>query len=582
MGVILWHRIEFLDEGVTVSNDIFEGDLVLDADVTVEYGVGKPGTLHAEIANLPLEITNKLAEAVERSSEGPRAGTTVAIQLGYFDGGPKETAVIGRLDRVWTENRDRPVTVIEGYESAAFRLLNSIRASVGGPATSVSKQAPKLPTKQIVDEILAPAGVKAAGIVTPTSYDLPTISMVGENAFDLLERFARRVGAEVLVEEEQVLFGTGIFFPAGSGLPIPPNPSALRAFMTAENSLVTIDPVGAGRLADFKPLVLLPRAAARTAVGRPAQESVHAFDFVVLGLPALRAGALVVATVSDYANPFNPFRIIDLTHNYSRRSGYVCSGRAVRFDPGADAGLNRQLTELGRRASAASVARRLMDRADSARVTHPSIDVGRLKSAKHDKRVATFHYPQEQSVKEATPSVDLDISQNSAQVFDKPILSPFAWHKVGLSVPLYPGMRALLAQRHDVREDAIAAGFLWANKPQMDRPAADEGDWWLCLPTELGGDGLPTGKGANDLVAKDGRRVIEARSLRVCVGQTKLSAVGNRPTEADADKLVIEHTSGTTVTIDDQGAVELKANKPIKLTSGQVTLTVGDGKVSVS
>jgi hypothetical protein len=582
MGVILWHKIAFEQPRMTVSNDVLDGDFVLDADVQVDYGVEKPGIFHAEIPNLPLEKSRALAQAIEGSEPGPDGGIPVSIELGYLDGGPKAAVVTGRADRVWTEESTGMATVVEGYERAAFRMVKATRASRGGPPTSISNEGKAVTTTQVVKEILAPAGLEPAGLVSPADVTFSTISMVGENTFDLLEAFAKRVGAEILIQDGQALFGTAVAFPLGGPLPAVPDPSALARLLTAEDSLITIDPVGTGRLAEFKPLVFVPTPAARTAVERPPRETVHAFDFKVLGMPGLRAGQLVVATVADYADPFNAFRIVDLRHSYSRRSGYVCTGRAIRFALGAGPGVNRELTQLGRRASAAGVVARLRERSEAARVAHPSIDVGRLKTPKPDERVATFYYPQERTVTEATPSVDADISEQNAQVFDKPVMSPFAWHKVGLSVPLYPGMRAMLAQRHDLREDAIAAGFLWANKPAMERPKAKDGDWWLCLPTKLGGDGLPTGSGANDLTAADGRRVIEAPSLNLRVGQKVLSDVGVRPSEAPADQLVIHHTSETKITIDAQGAVEVNAKQPIKLVSGGVTLTVGNGKVTVS
>jgi hypothetical protein len=584
MGVILWHRIGFEDQNVVISNDMLDGDLVLDADVRVEYGVGKAPAFQLGIPNLPLQTALALADAVESSPTGADGGIGVSVDLGYFDGGPQESAVKGRVDRIRTEEGPRPTTVLEGYEDAAFRLLNTTRSGTGGPLTSVSEEAPQLTVKQVVDAIVGPAQVQAAGVVTPPDVTFTSVSMVGENAFDLLEAFAGKVGAEVLIQEDQVQFGTGVTFPGAGGPPSVPSPAALDSLLSSGDTLVTIDPVGGAPLAEFKPLVLTPRPQARTAVRQPARESVQAFDFTVLGLPALRAGQLVIASVAQYADPFSPFRIVDVVHTYSRNSGYVCAGRAVHFDPMAAAGLNRQLTLAGRRATAASVVARLNARAETARVTHPSIDVGALRGAKHGKRVATFAYPQEPSSITATPSVDDEIGQTDAQVFDKPLLSPFAWHKVGLSVPLYPGMRALLAQRHDVREDAVAAGFLWANAPKsvMERPAAAEGDWWLCLPTELNGDGVPTGGGANDLVAKDGRRVIEAVSVNLRVGKKLLTPVGQRPAEVPADELLIEHASGTKVTIASDGAVTVDAQKAITLKSGSVTLTIGDGKVKVS
>jgi hypothetical protein len=584
MGVILWHRIAFDDPRVVISNDVLDGDFVLDADVRVEYGIGRPAAFRLGIANLPLRTTQSLAGAVDSSSADADGGIGVSVDLGYFDGGPKASAVKGRVDRVSTEEGQRPVTVLEGYEGASFRLLNTTRTSKDGPPTSISEQGTQLTVDQVVKAIVGPAGVQAAVQMTPPSPSLGPLSMVADNAFKLLDTFAGKVGAELLVHEGRVQFGTGVTFPGGGGPPSVPSPAALAELLSSGDTLVALDPLAGTPLAEFKPLVRAPGGGARTAVKLPDQRSVQAFDFTALGLPALRAGQLVIASVSQYANAFSPFRVVDVVHSYSRASGYVCTGRAIAFDAKAAAGVNRQLTFSGRRFGPASVTSRLSARAETERLTRPSIDVGALRSAKPDKRVATFAYPQEAAAITASPSVDDDIADTDAQLFDKPVASPFAWHKVGLSVPLYPGMRALLAQRRDMREDAVASGFLWANAQQakMEQPAAAEGDWWLCLPTELGGDGLPTGAGANDLVAKDGRRVIEVPGLNLRVGKQLLSNVGERPKEGNADELLIEHGSGTKVTIASDGAVTVDAKAAVTLKSGGVTLTVGDGKVKVS
>jgi len=100
---------------------------------------------------------------------------------------------------------------------------------------------------------------------------------------------------------------------------------------------------------------------------------------------------------------------------------------------------------------------------------------------------------------------------------------------------------------------------------------------------ELGGDGRPTGKGANDLIAGDGRRVVESKGLLVKVGADKLTAVGERPSEGAADELEIQHASGATVKIATDGAVTVQAasGKTLTLTDGSTTVEIGSGKVAI-
>jgi len=168
------------------------------------------------------------------------------------------------------------------------------------------------------------------------------------------------------------------------------------------------------------------------------------------------------------------------------------------------------------------------------------------------------------------------------QLHNKPIASPFAFHQCGLIVPIYPKMRALLAHNRGLVNDAIVVGFVWPENPMQERPKNEAGDYWLCLPTELGNDGLPTGKGVNDLTDSTGRRVIQAKAFQVLVADDKLPEVGVRPTPPDANTLVIEHESGAKITIDKGGKITIETkSKELALTNGSVTLTLNGSTVEI-
>ena len=199
--------------------------------------------------------------------------------------------------------------------------------------------------------------------------------------------------------------------------------------------------------------------------------------------------------------------------------------------------------------------------------------------------MATVHYRTSSSNAVASPSVDLDIPvANAPTLLSKPIAAPFAWHNVGLSVPVYEGMRAVLNQVRSVRDDAVVTGFLWSNDPKMDHPPAKPGDWWLCLPTEVSGSPpLPKGVAANDLTAADGRRVVETTGLSIVVGEAACTELGTRPTEGAADVLLIEHALGTSIEISATGAITIDGGlQPLTLKAGGVTLTLDKGKVAIS
>src|SRR5207302_1728691 len=111
------------------------------------------------------------------------------------------------------------------------------------------------------------------------------------------------------------------------------------------------------------------------------------------------------------------------------------------------------------------------------------------------KHLVTLNYGQSEGSDAVVPSVEAPVDTDT-QLHDKPIASPFAWHKCGLVVPVYPTMRALLAHNKGQANDAAVAGFLWAEKPRQDRPKNKAGDYWLCLPTEIDpAGGKPMGAG---------------------------------------------------------------------------------------
>jgi hypothetical protein len=170
-----------------------------------------------------------------------------------------------------------------------------------------------------------------------------------------------------------------------------------------------------------------------------------------------------------------------------------------------------------------------------------------------------------------------------------PYASPFAWGAFGLSVPRYPGMRVVLVHRGGDADDAIDIGALWDN---TKAPKASPGDWWLSLPAAIPADQRasiadgakpsdPAGKASNDLIDADGNRVIAVGKLTVRVGANALTDAGTRPTPSDPE-ISIEHSSGATITIDQNGAISIQAkgkltlgcDQDIVLDAKQITMQV--------
>ncbi|WP_037684192.1 hypothetical protein [Streptomyces griseus] len=615
MGVILWYQVAFPKLNLTVSNDVASGQILSDAEITVQYALGRVDKFTIELAALPLAAHRALAGAL--GGRGDANGTAeVEITLGYLDAPTSRQAVLtGRVTGLGVSEQFPPLGVcLTGYEEAAFRLIAATGAGGGSPLgggtpalpggaggkTGLAHYAardttPAAAAKAIVER----SGGTLADGATPAGQPRD-INLDGPNDFELLKTLARQYGAELLVQDGTVQFGTAVTHPpTGPGLSVPPDPSSALAALASEDALIVPETGTIAQLAAFKPIQAGTAATLRIARDLPDDVSVGAFDFTVLGVPELRAGQLVAASVDGYQNPLRGYRIIELTHSFSPRAnaltsqgGYVCAGRAAAFTragPGAAPGgdtANRRNTEAARRGSPAAIAEAISERIRDARTISPSVDVGRITTATPDQRMAELGYGQGEAPGAVAPSVDLAVADSGPVLHDKPLAAPFAWHRTGLSVPVYPGMRALLNSVRASREDSVVAGFLWTNEPAMERPASKSGDWWLCLPTRVspGPDPRPVGKGTNDLTAADGRRVVEAVGLKMVVGTTACSAVGDRPSEGAAEEFLLSHASGTQVRIDPLGNINLTAasGATVTVSAGQTSVTVDKDKATVT
>jgi hypothetical protein len=181
-------------------------------------------------------------------------------------------------------------------------------------------------------------------------------------------------------------------------------------------------------------------------------------------------------------------------------------------------------------------------------------------------------------------------------------------------------MKAVIAHNKGLSDDGLVAGFIWSEEtpgdppaqtpepsktggsaaPSADSensdkpggvitgtaaivpPASKTGDWWLCLPVDYPPPAPPPDpnqpaanstaqkrpvppaddtKAANDLTAGNGKRVIEAKGLKITIGADKLGKIGVRPTEGDDNVFLIEHKSGTSFQIADDGTLTITASK---------------------
>ncbi|MFD3566000.1 hypothetical protein [Streptomyces sp. NPDC058667] len=578
MGVILWYKVDFPLLKVAVSNDVRSGSVLADAEITVKYAFREAGKFDVTFSSLPLEVHKALAAALGERDD-PGGGVDIDIHLGYLDDpSARQVVLSGRVSGIKSTTKFQPLGVrLTGFEEAAHRLINHVDPEVK-PRRARLDLEDTTPAKA-ARHIAGLVGVDTVGEDDPCDYsrDMKSSAL---NAFVLLVEHAEKYGDEILVQDGAVQYGSAITYPPESGFGSIPDLAAIASAIGGEDCLLALQTMTVARMAEFKPSHLLPVGRQNLETDDVSQAEVDVFDFTVLGVPALRAGQLVAAGVEGYEKPFQEFRVLDLTHSFSTRSGYTCHGRAVRFGKLG----NARRSELARKATPHTVADLISGKAKEQAAINPSVDVGRIAGAKPDTRLVTVESGQEPDESKASPSVDVEIGNSDPRRRDKPIASPFAWHKVGLSVPVYEGMRALLNQVRDNPDDTVVTGFLWANDPEMERPKAEEGDWWLCLPTSLGAGPVakPTGEGVNDLITRDGRRVVEAVGLKIAIGKSVCSPVGERPEEGAADVFLLTHKSGTTVTIDAAGKVAVNGGtQDVVLTAAGSTLTVGKERVAI-
>jgi hypothetical protein len=603
MGVVLWNRIHFDDLDLSLSSDVYSGSVVVDPTVSIKYEIGKAGTVQITIKDLPVPVQDKFADAFK--GDKADAGMKVEVKLGYLDEPwNRPVTFAGRIETVEAQSGNAkwgmllPESVIlTGTEEAAF-TLQATKAMNGekDKPKKATLSLDKVTAEEAVQKVLQPAKLTVTGkveVVPPEGepkITKLTRNLEGGNAFELLSKLAEVLNAEALVQDGKVLFGSNLKYPPDGALPSIPDPSLLASFFLNGDSLIALNTdkgMVAAPLAEFKPFQVSGAKKKGVISERLPATQVDGFDFTVAGTSVLRAGQIVIASVRGYQDPFSPYRVLSVEHSYSPDTGYVCKGRAVKFIVSGKS--NRAQSELARKASPLSVADKIAGKArDATTSTSVAIDVGRISKADAPGHTVTVQYGQKADSTITSPSVDADIERKRSEdetptLKDKPVASPFAWHKVGLSLPAYTGMRALLSSVRGARDDSVVTGYLWASEPKMERPPAKDGDWWLCLPTEVSGDPpLPSGKGVNDLTAQDGRRVVEAVGLKIVVGKDSCTDLGTRPTEGDADVLLISHKSGTTVEIDASGNVTVDGKQKVVLKAGGATLTIGDGKVAIS
>jgi hypothetical protein len=572
MGFVIWFKLEVAGAGpggllpLRVSNDVFSGEYILDADIRIDLVAGPTAsTFTAVMANLPADVAETLkSKHREGLAKGDPLQTT--ISLGYFDDPSTQANPV--LQGVVTSIRSRvsPAGLLEtelrGSELAGYWLVKTPVA-----LDQQGEQPLDAVVTQVADKVnQAAAGkakltVKAAGLAKAKD-----LTIRNGSGLEALRGIADAAEAPFVVGDGAISMGATV----GAGVPVT---------LSAGTNIVRLDRVQ--EEPDEKPAPTAATGAGATA--RPAPpatppEARTSLDLTVLGDPALRAGQPAVLVPADPKDALpGSLRVERVRHTFGTRKGYTCDITLVVAEPGKRA---KRLTGAYR------VVDRFRDLAETVREQRPGLDVGEVASyddGAGGKHLATLRYGQSPPSDAVAPSVEVAVD-TEPQLHAKPIASVFAFHRCGLIVPVLAGMRALLAHNRGLVNDAVVDGFLWADTPKMDPPKSAAGDWWLCLPTALDGQGLPTGKGVGDLIDKAGLRVMQAKGLRITVGEDKLPDVGERPDVPSdlAGQLLIEHAGGTKITVASDGAVTIDTGgKDITLKSGSASITLSGDSVKL-
>lgn len=552
MALILWYRIVFsgpdpAPDFLRISNDLYGGRYILDAEISVDMREGPVApTFSVRLINLPDYVGAEIKEAHERGIRARRP-ITAAVHLGYFEKVPvifSRTAVLrGAVTRFRTrwEDDGSLTTEISGQEIAAWKLLALKNVDVALGDTSSPADA----LRTLLERV---EGVSWVGALTAGN---PTRNRVvrAPNGLSALALIASWAGTRFVLRDGVIRFPSSI------------PPDLGPAFDVSDNIIANDEALEVER----------PRPRpGETPPNTPAADRARkTYRLKVLGEPALRAGQTVMLATKGGPPTAH---VQSVRHTYGAR-GYVCD---VVLDESADG-------DPPRPAGAARIVDRFRELAASE--DKPGIDVGEVasyESGAQDLHLATVWYGQRVDADTVAPSVESPVERREdQQLRQRPIASPFAWHRCGLIVPAYPGQRTLLSHNRGDVNDVVLHGYVWAENPLMARPRNEPGDWWLCLPTEVSDD-RPTGRGVNDLTDARGLRVIQARGLTITVGSDRLPELGERPTPPDADTLTIEHASGTTISVGSDGAIEIRtSNRAIALTNGAVRLTLDGAAVEV-
>ncbi|WP_328524053.1 hypothetical protein [Kribbella sp. NBC_00359] len=515
---------------IPISRDFYEADI----KVELTYAITTGNTFEVTIAGL----TGVVFDAIKVDK------TVIKIELGYYAGNTAQVFEGVVQKKSAKAGQCFYETTLSGIERATYQLQR----------TCLHKGDVRYADNTLIVDLLK-AIAKKAGLATPRSPN---------TANALSAKFARRWSFEERTAQDAVrdlhlrareLPGLALFVrdnqlwydgDTGAEYPKPISP---------DNFLLSAKPVAESR------------AGERTGCPAERAEPPVGYDFETFGDPALRPGDTITLLVEQKDGTRKPERLTieKVVHDFSRETGYRCTGRGLRAET--------FLKDVFRAMSAGTgaVGEELNNMLARNQDRYPAVQVGDVTAYNANGHFTDAKLGLKFEPTVTSPSVEVRPGAEGYTLERRPMVAPFAWNRCGLVVPVYPGMRAVAVHNRYLREDALLNGFIWTE--EMHPPPNETGDWWLCLPVNPPSNRAPdTGDVAvNDLTAADGRRVIEVKGLRILAGPG--GKLDTRPTLGTDDTVEIEHSSGAKVTVKNNEISLKVGGRTLKVTSSAVEVT---------
>src|SRR5260370_5652917 len=319
MGFIIWYKVEFKETQVSllaqavsalplgaslplrVSNDVFSGKYILDADITLTMTAGDTAdTFAIKLTNLPLEAADQLkTKHADGLSKNPPQPSRVEIELGYLDEvwmSESRQGMKGAVTSVTNTINESGLleTLVEGQETAGYQLRTTCM-----PIDNSGE----LTANDLVQKIADAAKVQvAAGSKLDPSIKVNAFTQKTANGLDALRQIANIATAPLVIRDGKIYVGPSV---GKDEAPVHFDPD--------------INIVKQDQMHDTEEI---NDPCKKRKNGQVQSKSITSLKLTVLGHPMLRVGQKAI--LKDPPTGAGTLRINQLAHTFSTRNGYTC------------------------------------------------------------------------------------------------------------------------------------------------------------------------------------------------------------------------------------------------------------------